>query len=79
MPDHGDDIETWGRQIVGVSRGRGDNGLSGDPPHQSIHKEATYNHSGEVGMLDCICTVHGGGKNAGENLDGALVESRRSK
>ena len=38
--DHGDDKETWGQQIVGVSRGRGGDGIHRAPPHRSIHKEA---------------------------------------
>ena len=34
---NGDDVEMWGRQILGISSSRGGNGLCGDPPHKSIH------------------------------------------
>ena len=77
--DHGDDGEMWGRLRVGVSSGRGGDGLRGTPPHQSIHKETTDYHSGEGGLTSCICTVNGGGEYYGENTDGALVGSRRIK
>ena len=62
-----------------LSIGRGVDGLSRAPPHQSIHKEAAEKHSGEGGLPDCICTVHGGGENARDDLDGVLVGSRRGK
>ena len=35
--DHRDDSKKLGRRRVGVSSGRGGNGLRGDPPHQSIN------------------------------------------
>ena len=31
--DQGDDGKMWGRQRVGLSSGRGGNGLRGDPPY----------------------------------------------
>ena len=71
--DHGDDGKTWGRRGVGLSSGRGGDGLSGDPPHQSIHKEAADNHSGEGGLPPHICTVHGGIADAEDELFGAMV------
>ena len=43
--DHGDGGETWGRRGVGVSSGRGGDGLYGYPPHRSINQEASDNHS----------------------------------
>ena len=42
--DHRDDRETWGRIRMGVSSGRGGNGLRGDPPHRGIHQEAEGDH-----------------------------------
>ena len=62
-----------------VSSGREGNGLHRAPPHWSIHKYATDNHSVEGGLLACIYTVNGGGENARDNPDGALVGLRRSK
>ena len=35
--DHGDESEIWGRRRVGVSSGRGGNGISGDPPNWNIN------------------------------------------
>ena len=69
----------WGRRRVGVSSGRGGDGIRGDPPHRSIRKEAAGNHIGEVGMPEGICTVHIGGENAWNEPDGALLGSRRGK
>ena len=63
--------------LVCISRG-GDV-IRGDPPHQSIHKEAADNHSGECGLPDCIVSVHGGGDNSRDETDGALVGSRCGK
>ena len=77
--DHGDDGETRGRRRVGVSSGRGGDGLCRDPPHHGIHQETTDDHSREGGLPARICTVHGGGEEAGDDPDGALVGSRRSK
>ena len=37
------------------------------------------NHSGEVGLPACICTVYRGRENAEDDPDGALVGSRRGK
>ena len=51
---HGDDGKTWALRRVGVSRGRVDNGIYRDPPHQSINTEATYNHIGEDGLPSCL-------------------------
>ena len=76
---HGDDREMWGRQRVGVSNGRGGDGISEDPPHRSIHKEAGDNHSREFGLPACLCIMHGGGENYGDNIDDTLVGSRRGK
>ena len=45
----------------------------------SILKEAAENHNREGVLSACICTVHGGGDNAGDDPDGALVGSRRGK
>ena len=77
--DHGDNGKTWGRQRVGLSSGRGGDGLRGAPPHNSIHKEAAYNHIGEGGLPAFILNVHGGRENAGDYTDGALVGSRGGK
>ena len=79
MTDHGDDGKTWRRQRVGLSSGIEGDGLRGDPPHQSIHKEAEDKNIGEGGLMSCICIVYGGRENSGDNPDGALVRSRRSK
>ena len=49
------------------------------PPHQSIHKEAIGKHSGEGVLPACICNVHRGGENAGDEPDGAMVGSRHGK
>ena len=64
---------------MGVSSGRGGDGNRGVPPHWGVHKEASDNHDREVGPLAGICILHGGGKNAGDEPDGALVKSRRGK
>ena len=64
---------------MGVSICRGGDGIRGAPPHLSIHKEAAYNHSGYGSLSVCICIVHGGEEDAGDNPDGALVVSRRGK
>ena len=55
-----------------VSSGRGGDGLRGDLPHQSIHKETEDNHRVEGGLPACVCTVHRGRENAGEDSDGAI-------
>ena len=52
--DHRDDIKIWGRQRVGISSGRGGNGLCGAPTNQIIHKEAVDGHGKEGGQLDCL-------------------------
>ena len=57
---------------VGLSRGTGGDGLCGAPPHKSINKEAADNHIREGGLITCICIVHGGGEDYGDELDGAL-------
>ena len=62
-----------------VSIGRGVDGLSRAPPHQSIHKEAAEKHSGEGGLLACVCILHGGRENVGDEPDGTLVGSRCNK
>ena len=77
--DHRDDVETWGRRRVGVSRSRGGNELRGATPHWSINKEDADNHIGEGDLPACICVLHGGGENDGDDPDGALVRSRRGK
>ena len=64
---------------MGVSRSIGGDGLSGDPSHWSIHKEAENKNMGEGCLLACIFTVYGGGENDGDKSDGALVGSKRSK
>ena len=71
--------ETWVRLRVGVSSGRGGNGIRRDLPHWSIHQEEADGHSGEGGLLYGICNVHGGGEDAGDNTDDALSRLRRSK
>ena len=58
---------------------RGGNGISGAPPHQSIHKERADNHIVDGGLPDCIVSVHGGGDNSRDETDDALVGSRRGK
>ena len=77
--DHRDDGEIWVRWRVGVSIGRGGDGLRRVPPHRSIHQESTEDHSGEGGLQACICILHGGVEDSGDNPDGALVGPRRSK
>ena len=59
--------------------GRGGYGIRRAPPHQSIHKEAEDNHSGEGGQTACICIVHLGGEDSGDEPGGALVVSKRGK
>ena len=77
--DHGDDGGTWGRRRVGVSIGRGGDGLHGDPPNRSINQESEGNHSGEGGFPSCLYILHGGGEDDGDDPDGTLVGSRRIK
>ena len=77
--DHGDDEKIWVWQRMGVSRGRGGDGLCRDPPHQSIHKEAEDNHIREGGLTACLCIFHGGREDVGDEPDGAMVVSRHSK
>ena len=62
-----------------VSSGRGGDGLCWDPPHWCIHKEAVHKHSVEGGLQSCVCIVHGGGDDSGDETDGALVGSRRGE
>ena len=52
--DHGYDGETWGRQRVGVSIGRGGDVLRGDPTHRSIHQETADKHIIEGGLPACL-------------------------
>ena len=77
--DHGDDGKTWGRWRVGVSRGRGGNGIRGDPPHRSIHQEVADDHIVEGGISACIFIVHGVGEDSRDDPDGVMVGSRRVK
>ena len=76
---HRDDGETWGSQRVLISSGRGGDGICNTQPHESIHKETADDHSGAGGLLDCLCIVPGGIEDAGDELDGTLVRSRRGK
>ena len=48
--NHGYGGETWGRRRVGLSSGRGGDGICRAPPHQSIHKESGDKHSVEGGL-----------------------------
>ena len=57
--DHRDDRKTIGRRRVGVSSGRGGDGRSRDPPHQSIHKEAADYHSRYGGLPSFLCIMYG--------------------
>ena len=77
--DQGGDGGTWGRKRVGVSIGRGGGGIYRAPPHQSVHKEATDDHRGDGGLPACLCIVHGGVEDAGDEPDGTMVVSRRGK
>ena len=77
--DHEEDGKTLVRRIVGLSNGRGGNGICGYPPHLIIHQEAADNRSVEGGLSSCLCILHRGGEYAGDNPDGALVGSRRDK
>ena len=77
--DHGDDGKTRGRRGVGVPSGRGGDGCRRAPSHKSVHKEAAENDRRESGLLPRLCTVHGGGADAGDEPDRALVGSRRGK
>ena len=77
--DHGDNGEMRGRRRVGVPIGRRGNRIRGAPPHQGVHKEEVDEHSGEGGLLLHICTVHGGGADAGDKTVGAMVASRHGK
>ena len=79
VTDLGDDNKIGNRRRVGVSSGRGGDGLPGDPPHRSIHKEASENHIGKGGLTACICIVHRGGDNARDEPDGVLIGSRCGK
>ena len=65
--------------MVGISSGRGGDGICNTQPHESIHKETADDHSGAGGLLDCLCIVPGGIEDAGDELDGTLVRSRRGK
>ena len=56
-----------------MSSGRGGDVIHGYPPNRSINQEAEDNHGGEGGLPACICIVHGGGEDSGDELDGALV------
>ena len=58
VTDHRDGGEAWGRQRVVISSSRGGNGLCGAPTHQSIHKMASDDHSGEGVIPACLCIVH---------------------
>ena len=64
---------------MGVPSGILGDGRRGDPPHRNVHQEATYEYRREGGISTSICTVHGGGADAGDDLDDALVVSRRGK
>ena len=75
--DRGDGGEMWGRRRVGVPSGKVGDGLCGAPPNHSIHKEAADDHSVEGGLPSYIFIVHGGREDAGDDLDGAMVGSRR--
>ena len=77
--DQGDDGETWVWWRVVVSSSRGGNGLCRAPPNRNIHKEVANYHSREGGLPACLCIVHGGGEDSGDDPDGALVVSRGSK
>ena len=79
IQDDRDDGKTWGRRRVGVSIGRVGDGLRGDPPHWIIHQETVENLREEGGRPDRICTIHGGGEDAGDYPNGALVGSIQSK
>ena len=64
---------------MGVSIGRGEDGSCGNPSHRGVQQEAADNHIGEGGLLHRLCTVHGGGSDAGDNTVVAMVGSRHSK
>ena len=73
VTDHGDDGETRGRWRVRVPSGRVGDVRYEDPPHHSVHQEAEDKHIGQGCLLPRICTVHGGGANARDELVGAMV------
>ena len=64
---------------MGVPSGILGDGRRWDPLNRSVHQEATYEYRREGGISTRICTVHGGGADAGDEPDGALVGSRRGK
>ena len=48
-------------------------------PYWSVHQEVADNHSREGGLPPLLFNMNGGGLDAGENPDVALVGSRRGK
>ena len=77
--DHEDDDETRVRRRVGVPISSGGDGSCGAPPHQGVNQKASDNHRGEGGLPPRLCTVHGGGADAGDYPIGDMVRSRPRK
>ena len=77
--DHGYDGETRGRLRVGAPIDSGGDGNRWASPHWIVHQEAKEDHSGEGVLPPHLCTVHGGGADAGDEPVGAMVGSRRGK
>ena len=77
--DHGDNRKMWVRRIVGVSSGGGGGVIIRAPPNKSIHKEEACDHIGEGVPLAGMYTVNGGGEDARDDMDGALMRSRCGK
>ena len=77
------------RKIKGTMEKRGaggeweylavDEAMEAADPYHSVNQEAADNHIGEGGLPPSICTVHGGGSDAGADPDGTLVDSICSK
>ena len=79
MTDHGGDGEMRVRQIVGLPLGSGGSGTRRDPPHRSLHQEASGDQIGKGGLLPHLLAVHGGGTDAGDKTVGSMVGPRRGK
>ena len=77
--DHGDDVEPWSRQRLGVPLSSGGIGRRGDPPNWGVHKETAGNHSGKGVTIPHILDIHGGGEDTGDESNGAMVGPERGK
>ena len=74
--DHGEDGKSRGRRRVEVPIGIGGDESCRDPIHWGVHQEEEGNHNLEGGLPLCLCTVHGGGADAGDEPSGAMVGLR---